>query len=82
MESRIQAFEYLWCNRLPRPQLSRTEEYDDYSMLVIPDPSWLARTTGTAYKLMYKEPEISDEAYWAGVFGENWSKNPDPLDTC
>ena len=72
MDSRIQAFETLWCSRLLPPQpLSRTEDYDDYAMMVIPAPSVLVRSNAETYKPVYKE-DVSEEAYWAAVF--------DPLD--
>jgi hypothetical protein len=65
MEFRIQAFEFLWRNRLLPPQpLSRTEDYDDYATL-LPVPA-LVRTNADTYKTDYKD--ISDEAYWEEVF--------------
>ena len=53
------------------PQLSRTEEYDDPSTFLMPDPSWLVRTTADMGERNTEE-SISDEAYWADVFGNNW----------
>ena len=77
MDSRIQAFETLYRNRMQRPApLSRTEEYDDPAFLM-PDPSWLVRTTAD---MVVSQPaeEITAEAYWADVFGNNWdTKAPD-----
>jgi hypothetical protein len=74
MESRIQAFEILWSNRLQRPPLlTRTEEYDDPSTFLMPPPSWLVRTTAD---MVVSQPaeEVSVEAYWADVFGNNLDK--------
>ena len=72
MDSRIQAFEILWSNRLLRPPLlTRTEEYDDPSTFLMPPPSWLVRTTAD---MVVSQPaeEVNVEAYWADVFGNNW----------
>ena len=72
MDSRIQAFETLYRNRLQRPApLTRTEEYDDPATFLMPDPSWLVRTTAD---MVVSQPaeEINVEAYWADVFGNNW----------
>ena len=78
MESRIQAFEILWSNRLQRsPPLSRTEEYDDPSALLRPPHSWLVRTTADMVRGGEPAEEISAEAYWADVFGNNWRKTPE-----
>jgi len=69
MDSRIQAFEILWNSRMQRPPLlTRTEEYDDPAFLM-PDRSWLVRTTAD---MVAGEPEeeINVEAYWADVFGK------------
>jgi len=74
MDSRIQAFETLYRNRIQQPApLTRTEEYDDPSTFLMPDPSWLVRTTAD---MVVSQPaeEISTEAYWANVFGNNWQK--------
>jgi hypothetical protein len=51
------------------PQLTRSEEYDDPTTFLMPDPSWLVRTTA---EMGERNEEISEEAYWADVFGNNW----------
>ena len=75
MESRIQAFEILWSNRMQRPPpLARTEEYDDPFELM---RSWLVRTTADMVRGGEPAEEINAEAYWEDVFGNNWRKTPE-----
>jgi len=60
------------------PQLTRSEEYEDPTTFLMPDPSWLVRTTAD---MGVSQPEeiINNEAYWADVFGNNWDANaPEP----
>ena len=53
------------------PSLTRTDEYVAPAEFLMPDPSWLVRTTADMGARKPEEP-INDEAYWADVFGNNW----------
>ena len=58
------------------PQLTRSEEYVDPTTFLMPDPSWLVRTTADMGDRNPVEP-INNQAYWADVFGNNWDANQD-----